>query len=100
MLLWRARIVINVQGDERYPLSRSVPAAGLERDAAIATLAAPFVQPQDSANVNQVKVARDREPCSIFSLSYPLCCDTAGQSMPHGWRRIKLLPPSGLCIQG
>ena len=78
-----APAVINVQGDEPLVTGEQIRAlaAGLERDAAIATLAVPFVQPQDFANTNQVKVVRDREGYALyFSRSpMPFARDTAGQ---------------------
>ena len=78
-----APAVINVQGDEPLVTGEQIRAlaAGLERDAAIATLAVPFVQPQDFANANQVKVVRDREGYALyFSRSpMPFSRDTAGQ---------------------
>ena len=78
-----APAVINVQGDEPLVTGEQIRAlaAGLERDAAIATLAVPFVQPQDFANANQVKVVRDREGYALyFSRSpMPFARDTAGQ---------------------
>ena len=78
-----APAVINVQGDEPLVTGEQIRAlaAGLERDAAIATLAVPFVQPQDFANANQVKVVRDREGYALyFSRSpIPFARDTAGQ---------------------
>ena len=78
-----APAVINVQGDEPLVTGEQIRAlaAGLERDAAIATLAVPFVQPQDFANANQVKVVRDREGYALyFSRSpMPFDRDTAGQ---------------------
>ena len=78
-----APAVINVQGDEPLVTGEQIRslAAGLERDAAIATLAVPFVQPQDFTNANQVKVVRDREGYALyFSRSpMPFARDTAGQ---------------------
>ena len=78
-----APAVINVQGDEPLVTGEQIRAlaAGLERDAAIATLAVPFVQPQDFANANQVTVVRDREGYALyFSRSpIPFARDTAGQ---------------------
>ena len=78
-----APAVINVQGDEPLVTGEQIRAlaAGLERDAAIATLAVPFVQPQDFANANQVKVVRDREGYALyFSRSpMPFDRDKAGQ---------------------
>ena len=78
-----APAVINVQGDEPLVTGEQIRAlaAGIERDAAIATLAVPFVQPQDFANANQVKVVRDREGYALyFSRSpMPFARDTAGQ---------------------
>ena len=77
-----APAVINVQGDEPLVTGEQIRAlaAGLERDAAIATLAVPFVQPQDFANANQVKVVRDREGYALyFSRSpMPFARDIAG----------------------
>ena len=81
-----APAVINVQGDEPLVTGEQIRAlaAGLERDAAIATLAVPFVQPQDFANANQVKVVRDREGYALyFSRSpMPFDRDKAGQVDP------------------
>ena len=78
-----APAVINVQGDEPLVTGEQIRAlaAGLDRDTAIATLAVPFVQPQDFANANQVKVVRDREGYALyFSRSpMPFDRDTAGQ---------------------
>ena len=78
-----APAVINVQGDEPLVTGEQIRAlaAGLERDAAIATLAVPFVHPLDFANANQVKVVRDREGYALyFSRSpMPFDRDTAGQ---------------------
>ena len=78
-----APAVINVQGDEPLVTGEQIRAlaAGLERDAAIATLAVPFVQPQDFANSNQVKVVRDREGYALYFSRSPLpfARDTAGQ---------------------
>ena len=78
-----APAVINVQGDEPLVTGEQIRAlaAGLESDAAIATLAVPFVQPQDFASANQVKVVRDREGYALyFSRSpMPFARDAAGQ---------------------
>jgi 3-deoxy-manno-octulosonate cytidylyltransferase (CMP-KDO synthetase) len=78
-----ADAVINVQGDEPLVTGEQIRslAAGLEGEAAIATLAVPFERPQDFANPNQVKVVRDRQGYALyFSRSpMPFARDTAGQ---------------------
>tara|TARA_X000000950_G_scaffold164007_1_gene200467 strand:- start:3849 stop:4595 length:747 start_codon:yes stop_codon:yes gene_type:complete len=78
-----APAVINVQGDEPLVTGEQIRAlaAGIEGEAAIATLAVPFVRPQDFANPNQVKVVRDREGYALyFSRSaMPFARDTGGQ---------------------
>ena len=78
-----ASVVINVQGDEPLVTGEQIRAlaAGLEGEAAIATLAVPFVRPQDFANSNQVKVVRDRKGYALyFSRSpIPFVRDTGGQ---------------------
>ena len=75
--------VINVQGDEPLVTGEQIRAlaAGLEGEAAIATLAVPFVRPQDFANPNQVKVVRDHKGYALyFSRSpMPFVRDTGGQ---------------------
>ena len=78
-----APAVINVQGDEPLVTGEQIRAlaAGIELEAAIATLAVPFVRPQDFANPNQVKVVRDREGYALyFSRSFmPFARDTSGE---------------------
>ncbi len=78
-----APAVINVQGDEPLVTGEQIRAlaAGLEGDAAMATLAVPFERPQDFANPNQVKVVRDRKGYALyFSRSpMPFARDCAGQ---------------------
>ena len=78
-----ASAVINVQGDEPLVTGEQIRAlaAGLEGEAAIATLAAPFVRPQDFANPNQVKVVRDYKGYALyFSRSpMPFVRDAGGQ---------------------
>ena len=78
-----ASAVINVQGDEPLVTGEQIRAlaAGLEGETAIATLAVPFVRPQDFANPNQVKVVRDRKGYALyFSRSpMPFVRDTGGQ---------------------
>ena len=78
-----AEAVINVQGDEPLVTGEQIRtlAAGLEGEAAIATLAVPFERPEDFANPNQVKVVRDRAGYALyFSRSpMPFARDTAGQ---------------------
>ena len=78
-----APAVINVQGDEPLVTGEQIRAlaAGLEGEAPIATLAVPFVRPQDFANPNQVKVVRDRKGYALyFSRSpMPFVRDTGGQ---------------------
>ena len=78
-----APAVINVQGDEPLVTGEQIRAlaAGLAGEAYIATLAVPFVRPQDFADTNQVKVVRDREGYALyFSRSpVPFVRDTAGQ---------------------
>ena len=78
-----ASAVINVQSDEPLVTGEQIRAlaAGIEGEAAIATLAVPFVRPQDFANPNQVKVVRDREGYALyFSRSaMPFARDTGGQ---------------------
>jgi 3-deoxy-manno-octulosonate cytidylyltransferase (CMP-KDO synthetase) len=75
--------VINVQGDEPLVTGEQIRAlaAGLKGEAAIATLAVPFVRPQDFANPNQVKVVRDREGYALyFSRSpMPFARDNSGE---------------------
>jgi 3-deoxy-manno-octulosonate cytidylyltransferase (CMP-KDO synthetase) len=75
--------VINVQGDEPLVTGEQIRAlaAGLKGEAAIATLAVPFVRPQDFANPNQVKVVRDREGYALyFSRSpVPFARDNSGE---------------------
>lgn len=78
-----ASAVINVQGDEPLVTGEQIRAlaAGLEGEAAMATLAVPFERPEDLANPNQVKVVRDRAGYALyFSRSpIPFARDTAGQ---------------------
>ena len=78
-----APAVINVQGDEPLVTGEQIRAlaAGIEREAAIATLAVPFVRPQDFANTNQVKVVRDREGYALYfsRSSMPFARDTSGE---------------------
>ena len=78
-----ASAVINVQGDEPLVTGEQIRAlaTGLEGEAAIATLAVPFVRPQDFANPNQVKVVRDRKGYALyFSRSpMPFVRDAGGQ---------------------
>ena len=78
-----ASAVINVQGDEPLVTGEQIRAlaAGLEVEAAIATLAIPFERPQDFANPNQVKVVRDHKGYALyFSRSpIPFVRDTGGQ---------------------
>ena len=78
-----ASAVINVQGDEPLVTGEQIRAlaAGLEGNAAIATLAVPFVRPQDFANTNQVKVVRDREGYALYfsRSSMPFARDTSGE---------------------
>ena len=78
-----APAVINVQGDEPLVTGEQIRAlaTGIEGEAAIATLAVPFVRPQDFANPNQVKVVRDREGYALyFSRSpMPFARDTSGE---------------------
>jgi 3-deoxy-manno-octulosonate cytidylyltransferase (CMP-KDO synthetase) len=75
--------VINVQGDEPLVTGEQIRAlaSGLKGQAAIATLAVPFVQPQDFANPNQVKVVRDREGYALYfsRSSMPFARDTRGE---------------------
>ena len=78
-----APAVINVQGDEPLVTGEQIRAlaAGLAGKAAIATLALPFVRPQDFANTNQVKVVRDREGYALYfsRSSMPFARDTSGE---------------------
>ena len=78
-----ASAVINVQGDEPLVTGEQIRAlaAGLAGKAAIATLALPFVRPQDFANTNQVKVVRDREGYALYfsRSSMPFARDTSGE---------------------
>ena len=78
-----APAVINVQGDEPLVTGEQIRAlaAGLAGNAAIATLAVPFVRPQDFANPNQVKVVRDREGYALYfsRSSMPFARDTSGE---------------------
>jgi 3-deoxy-manno-octulosonate cytidylyltransferase (CMP-KDO synthetase) len=78
-----APAVINVQGDEPLVTGEQIRAlaAGLKGEAAIATLAVPFVRPQDFANLNQVKVVRDREGYALYfsRSSMPFARDTRGE---------------------
>jgi 3-deoxy-manno-octulosonate cytidylyltransferase (CMP-KDO synthetase) len=82
-----AEAVINVQGDEPLVTGEQIRslAAGLQGEAAIATLAVPFERPQDFANPNQVKVVRDRAGYALyFSRSpMPFARDMAGQVDAH-----------------
>jgi 3-deoxy-manno-octulosonate cytidylyltransferase (CMP-KDO synthetase) len=75
--------VINVQGDEPLVTGEQIRAlaAGLAGEAAIATLAVPFVRPQDYANPNQVKVVRDRQGYALYfsRAPMPFARDTGGQ---------------------
>ena len=68
-----APAVINVQGDE--PLitgEQSVPSLlALKGMPLLRRLVVPFVQPQDFANANQVKVVRDREGYALYFLAHP-----------------------------
>ncbi len=78
-----APAVINVQGDEPLVTGEQIRAlaAGLAGNAPIATLAVPFVRPQDFANTNQVKVVRDREGYALYfsRSSMPFARDTSGE---------------------
>ena len=83
-----APAVINVQGDEPLVTGDQIRAlaAGLERDAAIATLAVPFVQPQDFTNANQVKVVRDREGYALYFSRSPMpFARDRGAQVDAGW---------------
>lgn len=95
-----APAVINVQGDEPLVTGEQIRAlaAGLEGEAAIATLAVPFERPEDFGNSNQVKVVRDRAGYALyFSRSpMPYARDSAGQvdakwlSAHHCYRHLGL----------
>ena len=78
-----APVVINVQGDEPLVTGEQIRAlvAGLDGEAAIATLAVPFIRPQDFANSDQVKVVRDLEGYALYfsRSSIPFARDTGGQ---------------------
>ena len=78
-----APVVINVQGDEPLVTGEQIRAlvAGLYGEAAIATLAVPFIRPQDFANSDQVKVVRDLEGYALYfsRSSIPFARDTGGQ---------------------
>ena len=78
-----APVVINVQGDEPLITGEQIRAlaAGLEGEAAIATLAVPFIRPQDFANSDQVKVVRDLGGYALYfsRSSIPFARDTGGQ---------------------
>lgn len=78
-----APVVINVQGDEPMVTGEQIRAlaAGLEGDAAVATLAVRFTEARDFANPNQVKVVLDRAGHALyFSRSpIPFARDSGGQ---------------------
>lgn len=78
-----ADAVINVQGDEPLVTGEQIRAlaAGLEGEAAIATLAVLFERAEDFTNPNQVKVVRDRAGYALyFSRSpMPFARDVAGR---------------------
>ena len=75
--------VINVQGDEPLVTGAQIRALaeGLQGEAAISTLAIPFTRPEDFANPNQVKVARDRAGYALYfsRAPIPFSRDAAGQ---------------------
>mgnify|MGYP005854591721 CR=1 FL=1 len=78
-----ASVVINVQGDEPLVTGEQIRAlaAGLDGDAAVATLGVRITAAKDFANPNQVKVVRDRAGYALyFSRSpIPFARDLAGQ---------------------
>lgn len=69
-----ASAVINVQGDEPLVTGNQIRAlaAGLQGEAAIATLAIPFQDPKDFADPNQVKVVRDRDGYALYFSRSPM----------------------------
>jgi 3-deoxy-manno-octulosonate cytidylyltransferase (CMP-KDO synthetase) len=69
-----AEAVINVQGDEPLVTGEQIRAlaAGLDGDAAIATLAVPFDQPEDFANPNQVKVVCGHDGYALYFSRSPI----------------------------
>lgn len=77
-----ASSVINVQGDEPLVTGEQIRALaeGLLGDAVISTLAIPFERPEDFANPNQVKVARDRSGNALYfsRSSIPFARDNSG----------------------
>lgn len=78
-----ASVVINVQGDEPLVTGEQIRAlaAGLEGDAAVATLGVRFTEPEDFASPNQVKVVRDRAGCALYfsRSSIPFARDSGGK---------------------
>jgi len=83
-----AHAVINVQGDEPLVTGEQIRAlaAGLETEAAIATLAIPFEQPEDFRSPHQVKVVRDRAGFALYFSRSPIpFARDAGGPVDAGW---------------
>ena len=69
-----ADTVINVQGDEPMVTKEQILslAAGIQREASIATLATPFIRPDDFTNPNQVKVVLDKAGYALYFSRSPI----------------------------
>jgi len=83
-----ASAVINVQGDEPLVTGGQIRAlaAGLETEAAIATLAIPFERPEDFCSPNQVKVVRDRAGFALYFSRSPIpFARDAGGAVDGAW---------------
>jgi len=80
--------VINVQGDEPLVKGEQIRALadGLKTDAAIATLAVPFREPEAFANPNQVKVVCDRAGYALYFTRSPVpFMRSAGGQVDANW---------------
>ena len=73
-LLVGADTVINVQGDEPMVTEEQILslAAGIQGEVSIATLATPFICPDDFTNPNQVKVVLDKAGFALYFSRSPI----------------------------
>ena len=69
-----ADTVINVQGDEPMVTEEQILslAAGIQGEVSIATLATPFICPDDFTNPNQVKVVLDKAGFALYFSRSPI----------------------------
>ena len=80
-----AEAVINVQGDEPLVTGAQIRAlaASLENsEAAMSTLATPFINPADFNDPNQVKVVRDQAGFALYFSRAPIPYDRASGGKP------------------